>query len=136
MSTTVFEVEKVNTLKPLEGKIAIVTGASRGIGAEIARVLFRSGAEVVGTYLSGSNHIQELQKEIEEECGKLHAIQANVSEFEEAEKLAAEVIAKFGKIDILINNAGITKDRTFRKMTKADWDAVINVNLNGVFNST
>lgn len=136
MSTTVFEVEKVNTLKPLEGKIAIVTGASRGIGAEIARALARNGAEVVGTYLSGSNHIQELQKEIEEEGGKLHAIQANLSEFEEAEKLAAEVIAKFGKIDILINNAGITKDRTFRKMTKADWDAVINVNLNGVFNST
>lgn len=135
--TTVFEVEKVNPLKPLEGKVAIVTGASRGIGAEIAKALTRNGATVIGTYNSGSAHIEEVSRTIAEEgIGTFHAIQADVSVVEDTERLVSEVIEKFGKIDILINNAGITKDRTFRKMAKEEWDEVINVNLNGVFNST
>jgi acetoacetyl-CoA reductase len=136
MTTTVFEVEQVNSLKPLEGKVAIVTGASRGIGAEIAKVLARNGATVIGTYNNSPKQIEDVAKVIEEEGGKFHALQADVSVFDDTEKLAAEVIEKFGKIDILINNAGITKDRTFKNMSKEDWDAVINVNLNGVFNAT
>ncbi len=136
MTTTVFEVEKVNALKPLEGKVAIVTGASRGIGAEIAKVLARNGATVVGTYNNSPKQSQDVAKTIEDEGGKFHALQADVSVYEDTEKLAAEVVEKFGKIDILINNAGITKDRTFRKISKEEWDAVINVNLNGVFNAT
>ncbi|NLY79798.1 MAG: 3-oxoacyl-ACP reductase FabG [Lysinibacillus sp.] len=135
--TTVFEVEKVNPLKPLEGKVAIVTGASRGIGAEIAKALARNGATVVGTYNSNPASIEEVGKVIAEEgAGTFHAIQADVSVAEDTERLATEVVEKFGKIDILINNAGITKDRTFRKMTKEEWDAVINVNLSGIFNAT
>ncbi|MEJ9280460.1 beta-ketoacyl-ACP reductase [Ureibacillus thermosphaericus] len=136
MTTTVFEVEQVNSLKPLEGKVAIVTGASRGIGAEIAKVLARNGATVIGTYNNSPKQIEDVAKVIEEEGGKFHALQADVSVFDDTEKLAAEVKEKFGKIDILINNAGITKDRTFKNMSKEDWDAVINVNLNGVFNAT
>lgn len=136
MTTTVFEVEKVNSLKPLEGKVAIVTGASRGIGAEIAKVLARNGATVIGTYNNSPKQIEDVAKVIEEEGGKFLALQADVSVFDDTEKLAAEVKEKFGKIDILINNAGITKDRTFKNMSKEDWDAVINVNLNGVFNAT
>lgn len=136
MTTTVFEVEKVNSLKPLEGKVAIVTGASRGIGAEIAKVLARNGATVIGTYNNSPKQIEDVAKVIEEEGGKFHALQADVSVFDDTEKLATEVKEKFGKIDILINNAGITKDRTFKNMSKEDWDTVINVNLNGVFNAT
>lgn len=136
MTTTVFEVEKPHALKPLEGKVAIVTGASRGIGAEIAKVLARNGATVVGTFNNSPKHIQDVAKAIEEEGGKFHALQADVSVADDTERLAAEVVEKFGKIDILINNAGITKDRTFRKMTKEEWDEVINVNLTGVFNTT
>lgn len=136
MATTVFEVEKVNALKPLEGKVAIVTGASRGIGAEIAKVLARNGATVVGTYNNSPKHIQDVAKVIEEEDGKFRVIQADVAKFDDTERLASEVVENFGKIDILINNAGITKDRTFRKISKEEWDAVINVNLNGVFNAT
>lgn len=134
--TTVFEVEKVNPLKPLEGKVAIVTGASRGIGAEIAKVLARNGATVVGTYVGGTKGIQEVAKVIEDEGGKFLGIQADVSVVEDTERMVSEVLENYKKIDILVNNAGITKDRTFKKMTKEDWDAVISVNLNGVFNAT
>ena len=134
--TTVTENQKVNPLKPLEGKVAIVTGGSRGIGAAIAKELAGNGAQVVATYTSGVETMDKVVKEIEENGGLIHPIKANVAVPEDSEHLVKETIEKFGKVDILVNNAGITRDRTFRKMTKEDWDAVIDVNLNGVFNTT
>lgn len=134
--TTVLEIQQANPLKPLLGKVAIVTGASRGIGAEIARVLADAGASVVATHQHGSKTINEVVHQIEEKGGIVHAMPSNVVNEEDCENLVNETIEKFGKIDILVNNAGITKDRSFRKMTKEDWDAVIDVNLNGIFNTT
>lgn len=134
--TTITENQKVNPLKPLAGKVAIVTGGSRGIGAAIAKELASAGAQVVATYTSGVEAMDKVVKEIEENGGLIHPIQANVAVPEDSERLINESIEKFGKVDILVNNAGITRDRTFRKMTKEDWDAVIDVNLNGVFNTT
>lgn len=129
------EVE-LNELKPLAGQVAIVTGASRGIGAEIARALAKKGAKVVTTYTSSPEAAQEIVKEIEENGGESIAVKANVASPEDSQNLVNEVIEKFGKIDILINNAGITRDRSFKKLTKEDWDAVIDTNLTGVYNTT
>lgn len=134
--TTVTENQKVNPLKPLEGQVAIVTGGSRGIGAAIAKELAGAGAQVVATYTSGVEAMEKVVKEIEENGGLIHSIKANVANTEDSENLIKEAIEKFGKVDILVNNAGITRDRTFRKMSREDWDAVIDVNLNGVFNTT
>ncbi|GGA40282.1 3-oxoacyl-[acyl-carrier-protein] reductase [Psychrobacillus lasiicapitis] len=134
LQTTVLE--QTNPLKPLAGKVAVVTGASRGIGAEIAKALAKNGAQVVGNYLSSTLDMENVMQEIEQEGGSLFAIQADISIEEDSQKLIEEVLNRFGKIDILINNAGVTRDRTFRKMSKQEWDQVININLNSVFNTT
>ncbi|MFJ8262871.1 3-oxoacyl-[acyl-carrier-protein] reductase [Rummeliibacillus sp. NPDC094406] len=125
-----------NPLKPLTNQVAIVTGASRGIGAEIAKVLAEQGATVVATYSSSEKEMQKVVHEIEEKGGHAIALKANVSEADDSQRLIEEVLKQFSKVDILINNAGITKDRSFRKMSKDEWDQVINVNLNGIFHTT
>ena len=130
------ELGQVNYLKPLANKVAIVTGASRGIGAEIAKALAKNGATVVATYSSSEVEMQKIIQEIEEQGGQAIAVKANVSELEDSRRLIDEVLKQFTKVDILINNAGITKDRSFRKMSKDEWDQVINVNLNGIFHTT
>ncbi|RPJ96135.1 3-oxoacyl-[acyl-carrier-protein] reductase [Rummeliibacillus sp. TYF005] len=130
------ELGKVNYVKPLANKVAIVTGASRGIGAEIAKALAKNGATVVATYSSSEVEMQKIIQEIEEQGGQAIAVKANVSELEDSRRLIDEVLKQFTKVDILINNAGITKDRSFRKMSKDEWDQVINVNLNGIFHTT
>lgn len=130
------ELGQVNYLKPLANQVAIVTGASRGIGAEIAKVLAKNGATVVATYSSSEVEMQKVIQEIEEKGGQAIAVKANVSDYEDSKRLIEEVLTQFSKVDILINNAGITKDRSFRKMSKDEWDQVINVNLNGIFNTT
>jgi acetoacetyl-CoA reductase len=130
------ELGKVNYVKPLANKVAIVTGASRGIGAEIAKALAKNGATVVATYSSSEVEMQKIIQEIEEQGGQAIAVKANVSELEDSQRLIDEVLKQFSKVDILINNAGITKDRSFRKMSKDEWDQVINVNLNGIFHTT
>lgn len=119
----------------LEGKVALITGATRGIGKGIAEVFAKQGAHVAFTY-AGS---VDKAKALEEELGKITKVksyQSDASDYEAAQKLAADVIADFGKIDILINNAGITKDNLMLRMSKEDWDTIINVNLNSVFNLT
>ncbi|KEY18042.1 3-oxoacyl-[acyl-carrier-protein] reductase [Kaistella antarctica] len=119
----------------LEGKVALITGATRGIGKGIAEVFAKEGAHVAFTY-AGS---VDKAKALEEELGKITKVksyQSDASDYEAAQKLAADVIADFGKIDILINNAGITKDNLMLRMSKEDWDTIINVNLNSVFNLT
>lgn len=135
-STVLKELEQNFPVKPLTGKVAIVTGASRGIGAEIAKALAKNGAQVVATYLQSPKYIEEVVKDVEENGDFAVAIKADVSNPVDSQKLVDEVYQRFGKIDILVNNAGITKDRSFRKMTKEDWDEVLNVNLTGAFNTT
>lgn len=130
------ELVKMDSLKLLAGKVAVVTGASKGIGAEIAKVLARNGAIVVGSYLSSPSAMEDVLKEIEQEGGTSFALKADVSIEEDSQKLIEETLKRYGKIDILVNNAGITKDRTFRKMSRQEWEQVINVNLNSAFNTT
>lgn len=119
----------------LEGKVALITGATRGIGRGIAEVFAKEGAHVAFTY-AGS---VDKAKILEEELGKITTVksyQSDASDYDAAQKLAADVIADFGKIDILINNAGITRDNLMLRMSKEDWDTIISVNLDSVFNLT
>ena len=119
----------------LDGKVALITGATRGIGKGIAEVFAKQGAHVAFTY-AGS---VDKAKALEEELGKITIVksyQSDASDYDAAQQLAADVIADFGKIDILINNAGITKDNLMLRMSKEDWDTIIRVNLDSVFNLT
>lgn len=118
----------------LEGKVAIVTGASRGIGKGIASKLSEKGATVIVNYRSKKEEAEALVSEIIEKGGTAKAYQADVSNFEEAEKLMNQVKEEFGSIDILVNNAGITKDMLMLKMKEEEFDSVININLKGTFN--
>ena len=120
----------------LEGQTCLVTGSSRGIGRGIAEDLGEHGAEVVVNYRSSERAAHEVVDAIEEEGGTAIAAQGDVSDYEDMEELAEEVHDAFGPIDVLVNNAGITVDKKFDNMTKEDWDAVIDVNLGGVFNAT
>ncbi|MUH37915.1 3-oxoacyl-[acyl-carrier-protein] reductase [Zobellia amurskyensis] len=123
-------------MKLLEGKNAIITGASRGIGTGIARVFAENGANVAFTYSSSEAPALELEKELSGLGVKAKAYKSNAASFEAAEQLVAGVLEDFGGIDILINNAGITKDNLLMRMSEADFDSVIEINLKSVFNMT
>ena len=123
-------------MKLLEGKNAIITGGSRGIGKGIAQVFAKHGANVAFTYSSSVNAANELEKELSGLGVKAKGYQSNAANFEEAQELVKNVAEDFGKIDILINNAGITKDNLLMRMTEEDFDKVIEVNLKSVFNMT
>lgn len=118
----------------LNGKTALVTGASRGIGRAIALRLAELGANLVLNYNKSLSSIEEVVKEIESKGGKAIAIQGDVSIFEEAEKIVKAAVINFGSLDILVNNAGITKDGLLLRMKEDDFDRVISVNLKGAFN--
>lgn len=118
----------------LTGKIAVVTGASRGIGKEIAKTLAKDGATVIVNYFGSAEKAEEVVAEIITEGGKAEAVQCDVSDFEKSGELMNYVIQTYGSLDILVNNAGITKDGLLMKMSEADFDAVINTNLKGAFN--
>ncbi|SMC26234.1 3-oxoacyl-[acyl-carrier-protein] reductase [Clostridium acidisoli DSM 12555] len=117
----------------LQGKTAVITGASRGIGKAIALSLAELGANIVVNYRS--TPVDELVKEIEAKGVKAIAVKADVSKFDEAEELIKEAVRVFGTLDILINNAGITKDGLVIRMKEEDFDKVIEVNLKGAFNT-
>jgi 3-oxoacyl-[acyl-carrier protein] reductase len=117
----------------LEGKVALVTGASRGIGREIAFELAREGASVAVNYAGSEAKALEVVEEIKAMGRDAFAIQADVSNSESVTEMAKETIERFGKIDILVNNAGITKDNLLMRMKESEWDDVININLKGVF---
>ena len=123
-------------MKLLNGKTAIITGGSRGIGKGIAEVFAAHGANVAFTYSSSVASAQELEKHLETLGVKAKGYQSNAANFEEAQKLVEDVLADFGAVDILINNAGITKDNLLMRMSEADFDKVIDVNLKSVFNMT
>ncbi len=117
----------------LKGKVAIVTGGSRGIGKAIAIELAKNGANVAVTYNSNLAKAEETAAEIRALGVECLMMQGDVAKKEDARRLVAATIEKFGQIDILINNAGITRDKTMKKMTDEDWEAVISVNLNGTY---
>ena len=119
----------------LEGKVALITGATRGIGKGIAEVFAKEGAKVAFTY-AGS---VDKAKALEEELSKITTVksyQSDASDYDAAQKLVEDVLAEFGQIDILVNNAGITRDNLMLRMSKEDWDTIIKVNLDSVFNLT
>ena len=118
----------------LKGKVALVTGASRGIGKEIALTLGKNGAYVIVNYNGSQARAEEVVAAIKEAGGDGQAVQCNVSDFAESEKMVQDIIAQHGKVDILVNNAGITKDNLIMKMSEADYDAVLDTNLKGAFN--
>jgi len=122
-------------MKRLEGKIAVVTGGSRGIGAAIAKELGREGATVVVNYNGSHKRAQEVVEEIQAMGSTAIALQADISKAEHTKVFIDEVLEKFGRIDILINNAGINRDRTFNKMSFEEWHEVINTNLSSIFNT-
>ncbi len=118
----------------LAEKIAVVTGASRGIGRDIAKTLAGKGATVIINYNGSAVKAAEVVTEIEAAGGKAEAVQCNVSEFDKAAELMDYVVNKYGRVDILVNNAGITRDNLLMKMDEEDFDAVIRTNLKGSFN--
>lgn len=118
----------------LEGKVALVTGASRGIGRAIALELARAGADVVVNYAGSEGAAREVVQEIEGMNRKAMMIRANVAQSGEVEDMVKEALATFGKIDILVNNAGITRDNLLMRMKEEEFDDVISTNLKGVFN--
>lgn len=124
-------------MKLLEGKNVIITGASRGIGKGIAEVFAKHGANVAFTYSSSEAPALELEKELTAMGVKAKAYKSNAASFEDSEALVAKVLEDFdGKIDVLINNAGITKDNLLMRMGEEDFDKVIEINLKSVFNMT
>jgi NAD(P)-dependent dehydrogenase (short-subunit alcohol dehydrogenase family) len=119
--------------RPLAGRVALVTGASRGIGAAIAKALGAEGAAVAVNYVRNRDLAENVAGEIEREGGTARVFQANVSDEGQCGTLVNEVIAAFGRIDILINNAGITEDAWFRKMDFLSFNRVVDTNLGSVF---
>lgn len=119
----------------LEGKIAVVTGASRGIGRAIVIRLAGEGATVVINYNGSKEKAEEVKQEIEGAGGKAAVCQCNVADFDQCQAFIQKVIDEFGRIDILVNNAGITRDGLLMKMSEEDFDQVIKTNLKGAFHT-
>ena len=117
----------------LEGKVAIVTGSSRGIGKATALAIAAEGAKVVVNYARSSGAADEVVAEIEKNGGEAIALQADVSQSDQVDALVKATKDKFGQIDVLVNNAGITRDTLLLRMKPEDWQAVIDLNLTGVF---
>jgi 3-oxoacyl-[acyl-carrier protein] reductase len=115
-------------------KTVLITGGSRGIGKAIVLEFAKLGANVVINYVSSSQKANDLAKEVETLDAKALVVQADVSNFEDSQRLVEETIKEFGKIDVLINNSGITRDNLMLRMSEEDFDKVINVNLKGTWN--
>jgi len=123
-------------MKLLQNKTAIITGATRGIGKGIAVVFAKQGANIAFTFNASVEAAKELEKELESYGIKAKGYQSNAANFNAAQELASNVLKEFGSIDILINNAGITKDNLLMRISEDDFDKVIEVNLKSVFNLT
>jgi len=123
-------------MKLLEGKTAIVTGASRGIGKAIALKYAQEGCNVAFTDLFEDENMKATEAELQELGVKAKGYASDASKFDETERVVNQIVEDFGRIDVLVNNAGITKDTLLMRMTEEQWDAVINVNLKSVFNFT
>lgn len=119
----------------LSGKVALVTGAGRGIGREIALTLAEYGADVIVNYNGSREKAEEVAEKIKVMGRKAAAVQCSVADYEACGQMITDMLAEFGRIDILVNNAGITRDNLMIKMTEEDFDAVIDTNLKGTFNT-
>lgn len=117
----------------LENKVALVTGASGGIGKAVALALAAQGADIAINYSGNTEVAEAVKAEIERMGRKALTVKANIADSEEVEKMTKIVLEQFGKIDILVNNAGITRDNLLMRMKEEDWDAVLETNLKGVF---
>ncbi len=120
----------------LKDKVALITGGSRGIGAAIVRKYAEQGATIAFTYHSSSDKANAIVEEVVAMGVQAKAYQSDASDYAQAEQLIKDVLADFGRIDILINNAGITRDNLMLRMSEEQWDEVINTNLKSVFNLT
>lgn len=117
-------------------KVALVTGATRGIGKEIAKTFAKAGYDIAINYRKANEDLENVKDEIEATGVKCLTVQGDVSNFEDSERFVKEIIDEYGKIDVLVNNAGITKDTLLMRMQKEDFEQVIDVNLIGTFNVT
>jgi 3-oxoacyl-[acyl-carrier protein] reductase len=126
----------VSNLINLNDKKVLITGSSRGIGAEIAKKMAALGAEVIINYAHSKTRAEEVKSEIEAVGGKAHLLQADVSDIDQAAELVKTSYKKMGGLDVLVNNAGITRDKLLMRMKEEDWDQVLDINLKGVFNCT
>jgi len=120
----------------LEGKVAIVTGASRGIGKAIATLFAQEGANIAFTDIVEDDNFKTLEKELNAMGVKAKGYVSNAADFESCQTAVDQVVEDFGRVDALINNAGITKDNLLMRMSEDQWDAVLTVNLKSVFNMT
>jgi 3-oxoacyl-[acyl-carrier protein] reductase len=119
----------------LAGKVALVTGAAQGIGKAVALLLARNGADIVVSDIN-LEKAEETAKEVQVLGRKALAIKVDVAKSNDVDKMVQAILAQFGHIDILINNAGIARDKLILRMTEEDWDVVLNINLKGTFNCT
>ncbi|MEY5000692.1 MAG: 3-oxoacyl-[acyl-carrier-protein] reductase [Bacteroidota bacterium] len=120
----------------LDNKVVLITGASRGIGKAIAETCVQQGATVAFTYLSSEKKARALEAELTANGGVAKGFRSDASKFDDAQQLVDDVVAAFGTVDVLVNNAGITRDTLLMRMTEEQWDEVINTNLKSAFNLT
>lgn len=123
-------------MKELQGKVCLVTGATRGIGRAVALALADAGADVLFNYVQSTEQAREVEQLIRDKGVRAQSYQADVASVEDVEAMASKAQQFFGPISVLVNNAGITRDRSFLKMTRQMWDEVMRVNLDGLFNVT
>jgi len=123
-------------MKLLNNKVAIITGATRGIGKGIALKFAEQGANIAFTYVSSDEKARELETELQSYNIKAKGFKSNAGNYDEAQSLVQSVVEEFGQIDVLINNAGITKDGLLMRMSEEDWDTIMEINLKSVFNMT
>ena len=123
-------------MKLLEGKTALITGGSRGIGRAIALKFAYEGADIAFSDLFRDENMEKLENELKELGVNAKGFTSDAGSFESCDELIKNVLADFGRVDVLVNNAGIAKDNLLLRMTESDWDAVINVNLKSIFNMT
>ena len=133
MATTGSQTDTAGRDRDLTGRVALVTGGTRGIGAAICHALAADGAVVAAGYSSNQARADELRQAVEAEGHKLSLHQGNIGDAEDCARVVKDVIDQHGRLDILINNAGITVDKGFLKLSTADWDKVVQVDLSGAF---
>lgn len=120
----------------MKDKIVLITGGSRGIGAQIVRTVVAEGGQVAFTYRSSQEEAEAIVSELATDGAVVRAYKSDAADYDQCEALVSEVVKDFGRIDVLVNNAGITRDNLMLRMSESDWDAVMDTNLKSVFNLT